>query len=214
MPPAHVAKLIEKKSGYANFYFNKLNRQRVWSKFAESSDFTAAPNTWTMRGKTAGGAPFEITLGERQVLGLFPASRDKVDVRVDFDQQLLPIGSGGLLPTLSLWQRMLRLGPEKFGETYYLGTTPLVDHQGLFDVLVGTHGVVESQFAFDPRNGNLVGIEMFPENHVDPCEVYFSDYREVDDRLLPHRIVVRYGDTIFAELQIEEYEIMTASSSS
>ncbi len=212
--PPHVAKLIVKKSGYANYYFNKLNQQRVWSKFVTHGDFSDAPDTWTLRGKMVSGAPFEITLGPGQAAGLFPASRDRIDLRVDYDRQLLPIGSGGLLPTLALWQRLLRLGPANFGETYYLGTTPLIDHEGLYDVLIGTHNVVESHFAFDPQNGNLVGLLMFPENHVDPCEVYFSDYRKVGNRLLPHRLVVRYGDTVFAELLVDEYELKAAAKSS
>ncbi len=212
--PPKVAKLIENKSGYANFYFNKLNRQRVWSQFLTHGSFADSPETWTLRGKMASGAPFEITLAPHQANGLFPASRDNVDLRVDFDRQLLPMGSGGLLPTLALWQRLLRLGPKNFGEMYYLGTAPLIEHQGLYDVLAGTHNVVESQFAFDPQSGNLVGIQMFPENHVDPCEVYFSDYRKIEKRLLPHRIVVRFGDTIFAELLIDKYELKTAAKSS
>ena len=62
-----------------------------------------------------------------------------------------------------------------------------------------------------PKRANLAAIEMFPETNVDPCEVYFSDYRKVGDYLLPHRMVVRYGDTIFAELQVEKYELKTAS---
>ena len=205
--------MIQKKTGYANYYFNQVNQQRVWSSFVESSGGTTLPDTWTLRGTMADGSPFEITLDKREVSGLFPTSRDRVDPRVDFDQQLLPVGSGGLLPALSLWQRMLQLGPEQFGETYYLGTTPLIDHQGLFDVLVGTHNVVECWFAFDPQSGNLVGIEMFPDANTDPCETYFSDYRQVGKHQLPHRILVRYGDTIFAELQVQDY-VMSADAGS
>ena len=110
-PPEHVAKLIIAKPGYANFYFNKQNQQRVWSKFLGNSDFATAPEAWILSGKLATGAPFEITLRQDEVAGSFPFSRDKVDPRIDLDRQLLPLGSGGLLPTLSLWYRMLRTGP-------------------------------------------------------------------------------------------------------
>jgi hypothetical protein len=160
------------------------------------------------------GGPFEITLGNPEVTSLLSSGRDRVDVRVDFDQQLLPPGSGGLLPALALWQRLLRLGPQKFGEVYYLGTAPLIDQAGLFDILVGTHNVAECRFAFDPDTGHLVGVEMFPESQVDPCELYLSDYRDVDGRLLPHRILVRYGDTIYADMQVDQYEMNTADNSS
>lgn len=210
--PKHVARMIEKRSGYANYHFNERHRNRVWSQFTAYVNGVDWPTSWTLRGTMDNEAPFEITLGRKEVVGVFPATRDIVDPRVDLDQQLLPLGSGGLLPTLSLWQRLLTRGPADYGEVYYLGTAPLIDHDGLFDVLVGIHNVVESRFAFDPDQGNLVAVEMFPETIADPCELYFSDYREVKGRLLPHRIVVRHGNTIFAELDIEEYELGTDAS--
>ena len=212
-PPPHVAKLIKKKSGYANYYFNELNRDRVWSQFVQRTNCGTPPGSWTLRGKMADGGPFEIRLDAKEAAGLFPASRDTVDVRVDLDQQPLPLGSGGLLPTLALWQRLVRLGPEKYGEVYYLGTAPLMNRDGQFDVLVGIHNVVESRFSFDPRTGQLEAIEMFPESDVDPCEIYFSEYREIDGCLLPHRIVVRHGDAVFAELEVEQYELAADSNS-
>ncbi len=206
-PPEQAAKLIKEKAGYANFYFNELNQQRVWSSFVAQSDFAASPETWVLSGQVLGGGPFEISLGPTEVAGQFPDSRNKVDLRLDFDQQLLPIGSGGLLPTLALWQRLLRLGPQKYGEVYYLGTAPLIDHEGLFDVLVGTYNISEARFSFAPDSGQLMAIEMFPETNSDPCEVYFDDFRKSGDLLLPHHMLVRYGDTIYQELKVEKYEL-------
>ncbi len=110
-------------------------------------------------------------------------------------------------PPCHVWRRLLAVGPKEFGETYYLGTLPLIDHDGLFDVLVGTHNVVEAQFAFDPQSGQLVALEMFPETNTDPCEIYFSDYRPVGDRVLPHRMTVRFGDAVYGELVIERFEL-------
>jgi serine protease Do len=124
---------------------------------------------------------------------------------LDLDQQLAPAGSGGLLATLHLWRRMLLMGPQEFGETYYLGTAPLMDHAGLFDYLVATHNVVETHFAFDPQTGYLTAVEMFPEMNVDPCEVHLSDYRPVGSLQLPHRMIVRQGNERFAELIVDQY---------
>ena len=121
-PPPHVAPLIKKRPGYANYYFNELNRNRVWNAFTAHGNFREAAGTWVIAGRASGAGPFEITLGTEQVVGKFPTSQDRVDVRNDLDQQLAPPASGGLLPALHLWQRMLTLGPEQFGETYYLGT--------------------------------------------------------------------------------------------
>jgi hypothetical protein len=100
---------------------------------------------------------------------------------------------------------MLTLGPEQFGETYYLGTTPLINHDGLYDVLVAVHNVVETRFSFDPRTGLLAAVEMFSAADADPCEISFSNYRELDGRWLPHTAVVRYGEDVFATLEIDKY---------
>lgn len=211
--PDHVAAWIDKRPGYANYHFNRLNQQRVWSGLLRHGDFSATSDVWILSGKLASGAPFQITLGSPEVTGEFPASRDRMDLRVDFDQQLFPAGSGGLLPTLALWKRFLQLGLAQFGEVYYLGTAPIMDQAGLCDVLVGTHNVAEARFACDPETGHMVAIEMYPETNVDPCEVYFSDYRQWEGRWVPHRIVVRYGDSVFAELQVEKYEFQASPSS-
>ena len=206
-PPEHVAKMIQERDGYANYYFNELNQERVWSAFTAKGRFEELRGEWVLSGNFNGGGPFEITLGDPEVNGRFPASRDRVDVRLDLDQQLLPTGSGGLLPTLHLWKRMLTLGPRQFGETYFLGTAPLMEREGMFDVLVGTHNVVETRFTFDPQSGLPASVEMYPEMNSDPCEIELSDYRKVGDQLLPHRLVVRFGDNVFGELVVQSYKL-------
>ena len=95
---------------------------------------------------------------------------------------LLPAGSGGLLPTLYLWRRLALEGIEHFGQVEYLGTAPLPGYDGLADVLVGTYKGVECWFYFDPARGDLLALEMYPAENADPCEVYFSDYHDVDGR--------------------------------
>src|SRR5262249_39157586 len=40
--PEEIQKLIEPRPGFANYYFNRLNRDRVWSAFTAKSDFSAA----------------------------------------------------------------------------------------------------------------------------------------------------------------------------
>ena len=62
------------------------------------------------------------------------------------------------------------------------------------DLLVGLYKGVEAHFMFDPDSGQLLALEMFPDDGVDPCEIYFGDYREVDGLALPHRLEVAACD--------------------
>ena len=65
-----------------------------------------------------------------------------------------------MLAALHLWQRLLLVGPRKFGEVYYLGTMPWKTDDKLADCLVATHAGVETRFYFDPEKSNLIGIEL------------------------------------------------------
>lgn len=80
---------------------------------------------------------------------------------------------------------------------------PLPGHRGLVDVLVGSHKG-ECRFYFDPAEGYLLAIEWFPDDQSDPCEVYFSEFREIEGRIWPGQMEVRYGNELFAKLKINE----------
>jgi hypothetical protein len=75
---------------------------------------------------------------------------------------------------------------------------------------VATYNVAEMLLYFDPQSGHLVLAEMFPDADVDPCEVYFEDYRESDGRWLPQRLKVRHGDTSVADIELQPFELKAA----
>ena len=58
MPP-EMQKLIKPRTGFANYYFNELNRDRVWSAFTAKGDFASAGGTWKLTGELAGGGKVE-----------------------------------------------------------------------------------------------------------------------------------------------------------
>jgi hypothetical protein len=202
-PPKHVEPWIAKRPGYANYHFNELNRDRIWTALLAHGDFSSLVGVWKLTGADAAGNKIEIELAGEKITGRFGAKPAVIEVARDWDGQLAPEGSGGLLVALHLWKRLLQLGPKQFGDVYYLGTAPVPDRPGQVDVLVATHNVVEARFLFDPSSGQLIGMEMFPDDQVDPCEVYFADYRPIDGRQLPHALLVRHGDAVYAQLQLE-----------
>ena len=134
----------------------------------------------------------------------------EVDIREDLGNQLDPPGSGGLVLALHFWRRMLARGPEQYGDVYYLGTAPRGGLNDLVDVLVATYQVTETHFQFDPDSGQLAGLQMYPDLDVDACELIFSGYRELNGRMLPSRLEVRFGDDNVFDLQIEQFEITKA----
>ena len=205
--PEHVKKWIVKRTGYANYYFNQLNQDRVWQAFLAHGDFLGLAGTWRLKGESEEGGAVEIQLGPSEASGRFPGEFARLELGRDLAEQLGPRGSGGLLIALHLWRRLLTVGPKQFGDVVYWGTAPIPNREGLFDVLVATHDVVESRFLFDPHTGLMVGMEVFPDADVDPCELYFYDYREAGGRQVPHRMVVLHGDDIYAAIKWSAIEL-------
>jgi len=210
--PDEIAALIESRPGYANFYFNAQNRERVWEAFARGGEFQSAHGPWLLTGRTADGERVAFQLDDEMSTLDYGSRRSLVTTGKDLSEQLEPAGSGGLLAALHCWRKLLSTGPDAFGNVYYVGTRPVAGREGLFDVLAATHDVVELDLSFDPASGELVLLEMFPDFAVDSCEVRFDDYRDVAGRRMPHRMTVLFDDAVFAVIQLEEIQLSPASA--
>jgi S1-C subfamily serine protease len=203
--PEIAKKCFEEKRGYANYYFNKLHQQRVWKAWTARAGLAGKDGVWTLAGDVEGGGKFQFRLGGDDALLKLPHDQVAWKAGPSLGAALLPNGSGGLLPALYLWRRLAVEGIEHFGQLDYLGTAPLAGHEGLVDVLIGLDKDVECWFYFDPAQGNLLALEMYPNESVDPCEVYFSGYHEVDGRLLPARMEVRTADGPFGAFRFDRW---------
>ena len=206
--PPEVQKLLEARHGFANYHFNKLNRTRVWQALNSRGDYQTTTEMWTLRGEVApaGEAVFEIA--EQSVQTSLPGGRLKLDVGPALTDAVEPRGSGGLLAALHAWRRLLVLGPDKFGDLTYLGVLPLRERGGAtVDVLRGVYAGVVVHFYVDAPAGELVKVALFLNDDDDPCELLWSDYREVEGRRLPHRLEVHYGDQIYGVYQFKQVQL-------
>jgi len=205
--PDRVKPLIEVRKGFTNRYFNRLETDRIWKGFSAGGDFQAMNGVWQMSGAISTGGSVEMTLDVESAKGMFPAGEFTVNKEADLSEQLLPRNSGGIGAAMMIWRRLLTLGPKRFGNAYFVGKAPLRGHTELVDVVFGAYDVAETYFYFDSESGRLLAIEMFPDVEVDPCEVYFQDYRDVNGRMLPHRLEIHYGDRLFGVVQCEKWTL-------
>jgi S1-C subfamily serine protease len=218
LPPAHrqlpqeeqfptppvVAQHFAEKRGFANYYFNTVEQQRVWRAWSDRIRPAAAGAAWALAGQSQRGVAFQLEITDTSATLKVPNLQTTWRADEDGSAALLPEHSGGLLPALYLWRRLAVEGLGQFGEVYYHGTAPLCGHEGLVDVLVGLHQGVEGRFYFDAIEGHLLALELFADDQSDPCEVYFSSYRERQGRFWPDQIAIRYGDEPFATFQVTE----------
>jgi S1-C subfamily serine protease len=232
-------KLFEAKPGFANYYFNKLERDRLQATFHKSQgDFTAYQGDWTVRAKgTVGGKPASALLvvkdrGARDgksplVGGSFAGvdfSLEPLDTGQSENAFKDPPGSGGLLMALYNYRQFLAYGAKGgWKEFAHGGTEPFypppadpaakpdyakqrVDAEVIRTELMGHTG----KWYFSPKDHALLGFELTVDRDDDPCEVYFGDYRKTGPGLLPHRIEVRYGDKVYAVLEVQDYKLQPA----
>jgi len=208
--PDEIKKLIVERHGFANYYFNEQNRDRVWQAFSKRGDYSKQNGEWTFTGNLAAGGKVKLILGENKASGEFPTGTFTLDPAEDLDEQLGPPQSGGLVAAAWLWRQLLVGGPAKFGDLHYYGTAPyegVADHA---DVLTGLKNVVEADFVFHPDSGELAVVEMRPTDDLDSCYLRLSDYRDVAGRQVPFRWQVRHGDTVYGEIEWEQIELTVA----
>jgi serine protease Do len=208
-PPAEMPQIVKKhfvaRPGYVNYYFNQFEQDRVRKALVARGDYAGSGDAWTLDGETAMNEPFTLEFSDKESSIKLPSGQLTIELNGGLSNRQEPPGSGGLLVALSLWRRFLVEGPQKFDEVYYLGTAPLAGHEGLVDVLVAAHDDVECRFYFDPKSGQLASMELYPQQDVDPCELYFSEFDEVEGRLLPARIEARHGDEFSYVFQCKQY---------
>jgi hypothetical protein len=132
-PPSPAAKLFLAKPGYANYYFNKLERDRLLNAFRKLGDFSKLTGSWsiTAEGRLKGAAGtlrtarfkinemgskdgkgartvLNMTMGDQQ-FEVEPLKEDAAPAEVKE-----PGESGGLLMALYVYKRLLTLGVKGF----------------------------------------------------------------------------------------------------
>lgn len=195
------------RRGFANYYFNLQNRSRVWEDFLANFHLAESATSWQAVGELHDGRTVYLEYHLDGAIMRLGDEHVELNGELDLSDQSGPQRSGGLLAALHIWHRMLIHGPERFGEVIYLGTAPIPHQDKQFEVFVATHNVVESWFYFDPDTGHLVLLEMYPERDVDPCEVYFSEYADIQGSSMPHRLQVQFGNHAFGTVNVESWNM-------
>jgi S1-C subfamily serine protease len=224
-------KLFKEKKGFANYYFNELQQQKLLAAFRKHGDFSDLIGPWSAVGtfdanERKGDMAFSVA--EK------PDGQTVAKIKLNVEDELrpledgvttaelqLPQNSGGLLTALYQFRRLLTLGRGGFEggfdhggqEPWYPMPTDGKTVEDLAklrvdcDVLRTKHAAVECKWYFSQKDHLLVGCEAHVTKDDDPCELYFSDFKAADGRSLPHRIDVRYGDKKYGHLTVTKYTL-------
>jgi S1-C subfamily serine protease len=138
-----------------------------------------------------------------------------------------PDGSGGLLAAFYIYRNLLIRGEKGFVREFVHGGfepcyPPTSDRKKLLrerklltEVINAQAGPYIVKFFFNKEDakeaGRLEYMEVRMEENEDPCEVYFSDYRQFPTgQWMAHRLTVVYGDTLYGTLEFNSIRLNTA----
>ena len=210
--PEEYKKLFVKKTGYANYYFNQHEQQRVQRGLEPFVSWQGSQQSkWVINGKTADGDNFQIKLLPQALTAQFTKRAPGLQNLEGADFIDEPPGSGGLLAALFQFKLLLSEGKSAFTEFSYRGSQPLDGHGAMVDVLETKKLSVECHWYFSVNDGSLVGFDSSLGDDVDACEVRFQQFSDFQGRHFPSRFQVRYGNNAYGDFEIQTIDVTAAS---
>ena len=221
--PQQVKDQLVERKGFANYHFNLAEQNSFINELrnqfpADNGPTEAEPQdkknaAWLLKGETDQTPPQSVTIqvaADKMSIQIGQKTVE-IDNRSEMYDVITDGTAAGLLPALNAWQRMLRDGPRKFGESYYMGTMPLGGERPLRDVMVGIAGELEVRWLSHPDTGSVEAIEVFADRDEDPAELWLL--REGDSKSMPTVLDLRYGVESILKIKLKSWKEVPALSS-
>jgi serine protease Do len=210
-----VASMLEHRPGFANYFYNRQHRNRLWDQIQTLGDFSQ-PGGWKLAGNLAGEQTrVEISLDDQTAAALLGFRQ--TSLQGDLSDSIAQRSEAGLLVAFKALRELLRDGPERIGDTIYLGNLPIyrgvsksLPDQPWADVLESLWYDTRARFYWDSQQQEIPLIEVFGDDGVDPVEVYLDRYREFESGgylyRFPSRCRLQYGTDIQLMIEFDQVE--------
>lgn len=215
-PANHAArKLFKRKTGFTNYYFNELERDRVLAGLDTFGKFDKVAGPWNFKGEV-----------ERPLKNSFSAQIDDkiVTLRIGDKETIIeplkagetpenlsaPAGSGGLAMALYHWRRFLIQRMTGFDAAFfYAGQEPYyptakAKEMVMTDVIQTEYAATVCKWYFETKTGKLLGAECWLLPDTDPCELIFTDYQVHEGVQLPTHLTIRHAEREFGYYKIAQ----------
>ena len=205
--PEEVLALYEERRGFANYHFNVLEQERFIDSLRNQFPGVAekANPAWKLTGKSESGDDVIISLGSKAKSMTVGDQTIQPSNKADLYECVDRSSFAGVIPALDAWRRMRIEGPQRFGETIYIGTMPLAGERPLRHCTLGVDGEIEVRWLIHPESGHVEVIEVQADRDEDPAELWV--YREQgDDLARPSRLVLRYGTETVFHMNVETWQ--------
>lgn len=202
--PDFARPYYEKSKGFANYHFNRLERDRVLSAW-KAAEPLAPTHSWELHGGIEGQeAAYRFRVDDRGVDYELPiasgrweaqAMRQEREVGINpITHYQQPRGSGGLWTALWLIRQLATKPSLDFGEVVYLGTAPIHGElDRLYDWLAIYWEGNRLHAYFDVPTGRLRYLELTSDPQEHPSEISF----------LPGTVDVRWGSDLYGRFALD-----------
>lgn len=209
---------LAKKSGFANFHFNKLKQAETWSRIQSLGGLEGQSNKWLLRGKLS-TEPTKVELQVSRGTSTLRIGSRRIDATLE-DEYSNIVEQGretGILVALHALHELLSKGPDTLGATMYVGTAPAylgkskkLGDQPLFDVLQSLWYDATVKYYVPQESGDIRLIEVYGTPGNDPVELYLSEYKSIGKNTklrYPTQLRLQYGTQPMLLLQIDSFEL-------
>ncbi|MGQ0633131.1 MAG: S1C family serine protease [Planctomycetaceae bacterium] len=217
-PSEHLARFFMQRPGFANYYFNERERDRVLRGLHAWGDYTQDNGVWKLSGTLSADKEqsFEFALADKVSALTLDNGKQAFALEVTADANLEDerLETAQLLLGMHHLRTLLRQGPAGFSECYYLGSEPLDGIGPTVDVLYCERYGARSHWFFDRVTGDCVGCDTYRDDDVDPSELRFKATGEFSGRRLPAEWSVRNGENDVGRFRLSAVRFSAAPAGS
>jgi serine protease Do len=211
-----VESMLELRTGFSNYYFNRLKRGQIAEQLTTLGDLSTL-SSMKLKGKLVGEATRVDILVNGEQMDITVGSR-RSQYKGDISDIIAERRFGSLAAAVRAFKELLQVGPEKIGESIYLGKLPVYAGQSTqlkdqvwMDIIETLWYDSRVRFSWDDNSKQISLIEIFGDDGTDPAEVYLDRYKQftVDQQsyTLPSRLRLQYGTEIAMVVDVEEIEL-------
>lgn len=208
-----LADKYEARKGFSNYYFNKVELDRVLTLQKNNAAWKSTENQWRVLGNVPNeNLEVEIVLSDSNIVFRLGDKTETSHPSQGWQPAIKQQSAVGIALALRVWQQWQRRGPRLMGEAVYIGQNPVVGYPQPLDATRITISDIDTMVYTSPENGNIECIEVLADNQSDPVEVFFERNETINGRVQPTLVRLAYGlETQFA-VSISQIETAAATS--
>ena len=195
--PESVTAKFEERDGFANYYFNKLSRDRLIGALAKAADpLPDSPRVWRFQlvSSDAGQSPMTVVAGEAGS-GLTQGNRNWYQPAEGIEIENEPPTFPGLLVAMTHLRRLLDQGLDGFDDVTAAGSTIHLPSQQKVDVILARKEQQVARWYFQDDSPWPIGVDLQFANGVDECRLMFADWGRAAGLPLPGKLGIVNPDS-------------------